>query len=393
MATKRDYYEILGLSKDSSVEDIKKTYRKLALQYHPDRNKEPGAEEKFKEISEAYAVLSDAEKRAQYDRFGHAGIDNQYSAEDIFRGADFGGFGDIFEMFFGGGRRGGGPMGPPRRGSDLQYDLYVTFEEAAFGVRKDIDIPRTERCSTCSGTGAKPGTSPKRCPNCGGTGGQVRTTRSTLGMQFVSTTTCSACHGRGQVVESPCPPTCSGAGRVRSRRKMSVNVPAGADSGMTLRLSGEGDAGEPGAPSGDLYIIVHVMEHKYFKRVDYDVISELPISFTQAALGADIMVDTLYGKVKMNIPSGTQTHSVFRLKDKGIQRLQGHGKGDQLVRVIIRTPTKLTQEQKDLLHQFEYLSNGKKPEAEERSRSDKQKSEKPRKSKGLFEKVKDAFES
>jgi len=389
MATTRDYYEILGLSKDASVEDIKKTYRKLALKYHPDRNKDPGAEEKFKEISEAYAVLSDTEKRAQYDRFGHAGIDNQYSAEDIFRGADFGGFGDIFEMFFGGGRR-GGPMSP-RRGSDLQYDLYITFEEAAFGVRKDVDIPRTEKCSACSGTGAKAGTSPNRCPGCGGTG-QVRTTRSTLGMQFVSTTTCSTCHGRGQIIESPCP-ACSGAGRVRNKRTITVNVPAGADSGMTLRLSGEGDAGEPGASSGDLYIVVHVMEHKYFKRVDYDVISELPISFTQAALGADVMVDTLYGQVKMNIPPGTQTHSVFRLKEKGIQRIHGHGKGDQLVRVIVKTPTKLTQEQKELLRQLEYLSNGKRSEAEEKGRAERQKNEKPRKSKGLFEKVKDAFES
>ncbi|MCO5381683.1 molecular chaperone DnaJ [Methanosarcina sp. Z-7115] len=383
MATTRDYYEILGLSKDTSAEDIKKTYRKLALQYHPDRNKEAGAEEKFKEVSEAYAVLSDPEKRAQYDRLGHAGIDGQYSAEDIFRGADFGGYGDIFEMFFGGGRR--GPVGP-RRGSDLQYDLYITFEEAAFGVRKDIDIHRTERCSACSGTGAKEGTTPKRCPTCGGTG-QVRTTRSGLGMQFVSTTTCSTCHGRGQIIESPCP-VCNGAGRVQNRRKITVNVPGGADSGMTLRLTGEGDSGEPGAPAGDLYVVLHVMEHKYFKRVDYDVISELPISFTQAALGADVMVDTLYGKVKMNIPAGTQTHSVFRLKDKGIQHLHGHRKGDQLIRAIIKTPTKLNQEQKELLREFEYLSGGKKSEKDEKDRN-----EKSRKSKGLFEKVKDAFES
>ncbi len=383
MATTRDYYEILGLPKDSSAGDIKKTYRKLALKYHPDRNKEAGAEEKFKEISEAYAVLSDADKRAQYDRFGHAGIDAQYSAEDIFRGADFGGFGDIFEMFFGGGSR-RGPMGP-RRGSDLQYDLYITFEEAAFGTRKDIDIPRTEICSTCSGTGAKPGTSPKRCPTCSGTG-QIRTTRSGLGMQFVSTTTCSTCHGRGQIVESPCP-TCSGAGRVRNTRKITVNVPAGADSGMTLRLSGEGNTGEPGAPSGDLYVVVHVMEHRYFKRVDYDVISELPISFSQAALGEDVAIDTLYGKVKMNIPPGTQTNSVFRLRDKGIQHVHGHGKGDQLVRVIIKTPTKLTHEQKELLRQFDGLSGGKKSEGDEKDRTEKSK-----KNKGFFEKVKDAFE-
>ena len=365
MATKRDYYEILGVSKDASADEIKKIYRKLALQYHPDRNKDAGAEEKFKEISEAYAVLSDSEKRSQYDRFGHAGIDGQYSAEDIFRGADFGGFGDIFEMFFGGGRR--GPRGP-RRGTDLQYDLYVTFEEAAFGVRKDIDIPRTENCSSCSGTGAKQGTSPKRCPTCGGTG-QVRTTHSTFGMQFVSTTACSTCHGRGQIIEFPCP-ECGGSGRVRKRRKLTVNVPAGADSGLGLRLSGEGEAGEPGAPPGDLYVVIHVMEHRYFKRVDYDVISELSISFPQAALGADVMVETLHGKVKMNIPTGTQTHSVFRLKGKGIQHLHGHGKGDQLVRVVIKTPTKLSKDQKELLEQFEYLGKGKKP-VDARSKSEK----------------------
>jgi molecular chaperone DnaJ len=382
MATTRDYYEILGLSKEASAEDIKKTYRKLALKFHPDKNKEAGAEERFKEISEAYAVLSDSEKRAQYDRFGHAGINGQYSAEDIFRGADFSGFGDIFEMFFGGGRR--GPMGP-RQGSDLQYDLYITLEEASFGVHKDIDVQRTERCSKCSGTGAKGGTSPKRCPTCSGTG-QVRITRSGMGMQFVSTTTCNTCHGRGQIIEYPCP-VCNGAGRIRNKRKMAVNVPAGADSGMTLRINGEGDSGEPGAHSGDLYVVIHVMEHKYFKRVDYDVISELPITFTQAALGEDVMVDTLYGKVKMNIPSGTQTHSVFRLKDKGIQHLHGHGKGDQLVRVMIKTPTKLTHDQKELLRQFEFLSEGKKPEGNERDRSEKSK-----KSKGFFDKVKDAFE-
>ncbi len=386
MATKRDYYEILGVSKDASADEIKKIYRKLALQYHPDRNKDAGAEEKFKEISEAYAVLSDSEKRSQYDRFGHAGIDGQYSAEDIFRGADFGGFGDIFEMFFGGGRR--GPRGP-RRGSDLQYDLYVTFEEAAFGVRKDIDIPRTENCSVCSGTGAKEGTSPKRCPTCGGTG-QVRTTHSTFGMQFVSTTACSTCHGRGQIIEFPCP-ECGGSGRVRKRRKLTVNVPAGADSGLGLRLSGEGEAGEPGAPTGDLYVVIHVMEHRYFKRVDYDVISELSISFPQAALGADVMVETLHGKVKMNIPAGTQTHSVFRLKGKGIQHLHGHGKGDQLVRVVIKTPTKLSKEQKELLEQFECLGKGKKP-ADARSKSEKGETGKEKKSKGIFEKVKDALE-
>lgn len=383
MANKKDYYETLGVSKDAPAEEIKKSYRKLALKYHPDRNKEAGAEDKFKEISEAYAVLSDPDKRAQYDQFGHAGIEGQYTAEDIFRGADFGGFGDIFDMFFGGGgrRRSAGP----RRGSDLQYELYVTFEEAVFGAKKDIEIPKTERCSACSGSGAKTGTSPKRCPTCGGTG-QVRTTRSTFGMQFVSTVPCSTCHGRGQIIESPCP-VCGGSGTVRKRKKISINIPAGTDSGLTMRLSGEGNDGEPGAPAGDLYVTLHVMGHKYFKRVDDDIVSELSISFPQAALGADVMAETLYGKVKINIPAGTQTHSVFRLRGKGVQHLRGRGKGDQLVKVIINTPTKLSQEQKELLQQFENLSRGKK------SSASTDQSEKSKKNKGIFEKVKDVFEN
>lgn len=390
MANKRDYYEILGVSKDAPADEIKKKYRKLALKYHPDKNKEEGAEEKFKEISEAYAVLSDSDKRSQYDRFGHAGIDGQYSAEDIFRGADFGGFGDIFDMFFGGG--GGGRRGRrgPSRGSDLQYELSITFEEAAFGVRKDIDIPRTENCSACKGSGAKKGTNPKTCPTCGGTG-QVRTTRTTFGMQFVSTAPCSSCHGRGQIIEFPCT-VCGGSGRVRNTRRITVNVPAGADSGMTLRLSGEGEAGEPGAPAGDLYVVLRMMEHRYFKRVDYDVISELSISFPQAALGADVMVETLHGKVKMNIPAGTQTHSVFRLRDKGIQHLRGHGKGDHLVRVLIKTPAKLTKEQKELLEEFEALSSDKKKKKEGAPKAGEKVDKSGKAKKGLFEKVKDALE-
>lgn len=392
MATKRDYYEILGVSKDTSADEIKKKYRKLALKYHPDRSDEPGAEEKFKEISEAYAVLSDSDKRAQYDRFGHAGIDGQYSAEDIFRNADFGGFGDIFEMFFGGGGGGGGHRGyrGPRRGSDLQYELHITFEEAAFGVRKDLNIPRTENCSSCKGSGAKEGTKPKSCPTCGGMG-QVRTTKTTFGMQFVSTIPCSSCHGRGQIIEFPCP-VCGGSGRVRNTRMISVSVPAGADSGMTLRLTGEGEAGEPGAPAGDLYVLLRVMEHRHFRRVDYDVISELPISFPQAALGADVLVETLHGKMKMNVPAGTQTHSVFRLREKGIQHLHGHGKGDHLVRVILKTPSKLTKEQKELLEQFEGLNEGKKKKKEEHPKTEGEGAKGEKSKKGFFDKVKDVLE-
>jgi len=386
MSTTRDYYEILGVSKESTEAEIKKAYRKLAMQYHPDKNKAPDAEEKFKEISEAYAVLSDEEKRAQYDKFGHAGIDGRYSQEDIFRGADFRGFedlGDILSGIFGGGFGGfgdifGGGRGrrnAPMRGSDLRYDLSISLEEAATGVETTINVPRAENCETCGGTGAKAGTTPKTCPTCHGSG-QITSARNTPFGRFMSTTVCNTCHGNGQIIEDPCP-ACKGTGKIKKVKKLSVKLPKGADNGLRLKIRGEGEAGSPGAPAGDLYVMVHVQPHKTFERVGDDILYELPISFVQATLGDEVLVPTLYGNVKMNIKPGTQTHSVLRLKGKGMPHLHGSGEGDQLVRVIVQTPKNLNSEQKELLRKFDELDR---------------KSAKNKHS-GIFEKVKDAFSS
>ncbi len=388
MSTTRDYYEILGVSKEASDTDIKKAYRKLAMKFHPDKNKEEGAEEKFKDISEAYAVLSDPEKRSQYDRFGHAGIDGRYSAEDIFRDADFGGFedlGDILGSIFGGGMFGGGFGGfggggrrrsGPMRGADLRYDLSVTLEQAAFGESVNINVPRAENCESCNGTGAKPGTNPKTCPNCQGSGQVTHARRTPLG-NFMTTTTCDQCHGNGQIIESPCP-ACKGTGKQKKVRKLSINVPKGADTGMRLKITGEGEAGTRGAPSGDLYVVLHVSPHDKFDRMGDDILYETPISFAQAALGDEVMVPTLHGKVKMKIKPGTQTHSILRIKGKGMPRLHGHGQGDQLVKVIVETPKDLTGKQKELLEEFQRISKS-------GPRSSK-------KDKGFFDKVKESLE-
>lgn len=380
MSTKRDYYEILGVSKDSSEAELKKAYRKLAMKYHPDKNKDADAEEKFKEISESYAVLSDAEKRSEYDRFGHAGIDGHYSTEDIFRNADFGGgLGDIFDMFFGGGGGGRGCRRQgPMRGSDLRYDLSITLKDAAFGTKIKINVPRAENCETCGGSGAKKGTSAKSCPTCHGSG-QINRAQNTPFGRFMTTATCNVCHGNGQIIESPCP-ACKGTGKTKKVRKISVKVPVGADTGMRLKVRGEGEAGSPGAPPGDLYVVIHVKPHGKFERVGDDIVCEVPISFTQAALGATVMVDTLHGKVKMHVPKGTQTHSVFRLKGKGIPHMHGYGQGDQHVRVIVKTPAKLTSDQKRLLEELEKTSTGGDSHANKGG-------------KGLFNKVKGAFEA
>jgi molecular chaperone DnaJ len=359
MAEKPDYYEVLGVSKDASKDQIKDSYRKLAMQYHPDRNKSPEAEEKFKEISEAYAVLSDDQKRQKYDTLGHAGFDQQYTQEDIFRGADFndifrdiggGGINDIFRIFFGGGFGGGGFGERANRGQDLLYDLNVTLEEAARGAEKEIDVPRTERCDVCGGSGAAPGTQTKVCPRCNGQGRVQNMQRSVFGT-FVQVTPCPQCRGKGRLIETPCK-KCRGSGLVKQRRKITVRVPAGIDEGYQLRLRGEGSMAGDGGESGDLYVLVHILPHEVFIRDGDDLHYVLVISYPQAALGAEVQVPTLDGQVPLKIPSGTQVGEVIRLKGKGMPRFRGYGNGDLLVRGAISVPEKLTSQQRALIEQL-----------------------------------------
>jgi molecular chaperone DnaJ len=356
MASKRDYYEVLGVSKKASKEEIKDAYRKLAMQYHPDRNKSPDAEEKFKEISEAYAVLSDDEKRTQYDHLGHAGFDQRYTPEDIFRGADFEsifrdlGFGlnlgDLFSVFFGGrdfGER-------VSRGRDLGYDLEVTLEEAAKGVEKEIEVSRTEKCDICGGSGAAPNTSPRICPKCQGAGRIQNVNRSAFGT-FVRVVPCPTCRGRGKTIETPCP-KCRGIGLTRRERTITVKVPPGIDEGFQLRLEGEGETPRDGGARGDLYVLIHVAPHQYFRRREDDLLYRLAVSFPQAALGTEVAVPTLDGRTNIKIRAGTQPGEIIKLKGKGMPRLRGYGKGDLLIRVDVKVPEKLTRQQKALLEQL-----------------------------------------
>jgi len=344
-AAKKDYYELLAVNRNASEDDLKKAYRKLALQYHPDRN--PGdkqAEEKFKEISEAYSVLSDAQKRAQYDQFGHAAFGDGGPAGG---GFDFSGggfedvFGDIFGEFFGGGRRRG-----QSRGDDLRYNLSLKFEEAVSGTEKKIKIPRHGACETCRGNGAKPGTTPETCPKCRGRG-QVAFQQGF----FSVSRTCDKCQGQGTIIKDPCV-TCGGAGRMRAMHTLSVKIPAGVDTGSRLKLRAEGETGPVGGSPGDLYVVVQVESHPIFVRDNLDILCDVPISFVQAALGAEIDVPTLDGKVKMKIPSGTQSGKLFRMKGRGVKDVQGFQQGDQHVRVTVETPTHLTSKQKELLKEF-----------------------------------------
>jgi molecular chaperone DnaJ len=349
---KRDYYEVLGVARDANEQDLKTAYRKLAHQHHPDKNQgDKAAEERFKEASEAYEVLSDPEKRARYDRFGH--VNGQVPFEGGFPFGGAGGatindiFGDIFGEMFGGGRR---PRSRPR-GSDLRYHLEVSFEEAAFGTTARIEIPRPNRCEPCRGTGAKPGTQPQTCRTCGGAG-EVRLTQGF----FSVARTCHVCGGAGRVIAEKCP-TCGGAGMVREEATVEVKVPPGVDTGTRLKLSGEGEpAPQPGAVPGDLYVVIQVREHTIFKREEAEVVCEMPISFAQAALGTQIDVPTLDGPFTLKIPAGTQAGKVFRLRGKGIPHLGGSGRGDQHIRVLVETPTQLTKEQKELLQRFAELS-------------------------------------
>jgi len=360
VAEKRDYYEILGLDKNATDADIKKAYRKLAKKYHPDLN--PGdktAEAKFKEVNEAYEVLSDPKKKAQYDRFGHAGMDNNgFGGFGGFSGGfedfDFGGIGDIFESFFGGAGFGRSrTRNGPQKGADIKYSMEITFEEAAFGTEKEISINRMESCTTCGGSGAKPGTSPTTCTHCNGTG-QIQYKQSTPFGQFVNVKTCDVCHGEGKIIVNPCQ-TCNGRGKVRKKVNIKVRIPAGIDDGQTISLRGEGEAGTRGGPSGDLFILIRVKPHALFKRQGNDVVCEIPITFVQAALGAELEVPTLDGKVRYNIPEGTQTGTVFRLRGKGIPYLRGSGRGDQYVKVHVEVPKKLNEKQKNALKEFAEL--------------------------------------
>ncbi|PGM57859.1 molecular chaperone DnaJ [Bacillus sp. AFS053548] len=355
--SKRDYYDVLGVSKSASQDEIKKSFRKLAKTYHPDVNKDPDAPEKFKEVQEAYENLSDDQKRAHYDQFGHTDP-NQGFGGGGFGGGGFGGFEDIFSQFFGGG--GGRRRDPnaPRAGADLQYTMTIQFEEAAFGMEKEIEIPTEETCHTCSGSGAKPGTSKETCNHCQGSG-QMSVEQNTPFGRIVNRTTCSHCQGTGQIIKDKCN-TCHGAGRVKTRKKMMVKVPAGIDDGQQIRLSGQGEPGKNGGPAGDLYIAFHVREHEFFERDGNDVYCELPLTFAQAALGDEVEVPTLHGKVKTKIPAGTQTGTRMRLKGKGIKDVRGYGQGDQHVIVKVITPTKLTSRQKELLEEFYNIGKGQK---------------------------------
>ncbi|MFH1855603.1 MAG: molecular chaperone DnaJ [Candidatus Omnitrophota bacterium] len=361
--TKRDYYEILGLQKGVSKDEIKKAYRGLALKYHPDRvpaDQKKEAEERFKEISESYAVLADDQKRAQYDQFGHAGIDSRYSSEDIFRGADFSnifedlGFGgSIFEDIFGGFGLFGGGQGRrgPKRGSDLQYDLEISFEESASGAEKAIVVPRHETCPDCKGTGSAKGSLMERCSKCNGSG-QIRMQQ---GFGFIFARPCDKCRGSGEIIKNPCS-KCNASGRVAVERKIKVKIPAGVETGSRLRMSQEGEAGIKGGPRGDLYIAIYVKPHEIFGRQDNDITCEVPVSFVLASLGGETAVPTITGQVKMKIPAGTQSGKIFRLKSKGIKDLFGRGQGDQLVRIIVETPTHLNAAQKKLLQDFAAVS-------------------------------------
>ena len=351
MADKRDYYEVLGLQKGASDDEIKKAFRKLAMKYHPDKN--PGdkdAEDKFKEINEAYAVLSDPEQKQKYDQFGHAGVDPNSFAGGGFGG--FGGFEDIFDMFsgaFGGGGFGGAFGGQrrsngPRKGNDIQKAMTIDFTEAAFGCKKQIKLTKNVRCKTCGGTGAAPGTSKKTCPNCGGTG-EIRTQQRTPLGTFQSVSPCPDCNGTGQINESPCT-DCGGTGRVRDTVKITVNIPAGVDNDSVIPIRGQGEPGINGGPDGDLYIVLNVRPHKLFERRGQDLWLEIPISFDQAALGDEIVVPTLEEKVSYKVPAGTQPGTVFRLKGKGIKSVRGNRKGDLYVKVTLEVPTKLNGKQK-----------------------------------------------
>lgn len=345
MAAQRDYYEVLGVARNASDEEIKKAFRKLAFQYHPDHNREANAEEKFKEINEAYEVLSDSEKRSAYDRFGQAGG----AGGRGFEGFGFGGIGDIFDAFFSGMSNTGERA--PQRGADLRHEITISLEEAVFGCEKELEIHRTEICSLCQGTGSQPGSQPGRCPTCNGTG-QVRRSQQSLFGRFINVTTCDRCHGDGRLITNPCT-QCRGQGRERQVRKIAVKIPPGVDQGSQMRLTGEGEAGTYGGSPGNLYILISVRLHHLFQREGDDLIYELPLNFAQAALGDEVGLPTLNGPVKLKIPPGTQFGHTFRIKGKGVPHLAHGGQGDLIVTATVVTPHSLNKDQRKL---FEDLS-------------------------------------
>ena len=355
MAEKRDYYEVLGVDKNASEDEIKRAYKKLARKYHPDMN--PGdkeAEEKFKEINEANEVLSDPEKKARYDQFGFAGTDPNYGAGQSggFGGFDFGDLGDIFGSFFGGGFGGGRRTNPnaPQRGESIRMSIAISFEEAAFGCEKAVTVERYETCDTCHGNGCAPGTSPEVCPDCHGTG-TVQVRRQTPMGVFATSSPCPKCGGKGRIIHQPCK-DCRGSGMVRKKKTIQASIPAGIDNGQTISIRGQGNAGKNGGPAGDLLITITVRPHELFRREGTSVLCEAPITFTQAVLGAELEIPTIDGKVKYTLPEGTQSGTTFRLKGKGIPSINGRGRGDQYVTVYIETPKNLNKEQKEALKKF-----------------------------------------
>ncbi len=348
MTTNRDYYEILGVSRGAGQDEIKQAFRKLARQYHPDVSKETNAEEQFKEINEAYSVLSDEQKRAQYDRYGRAGLGDMGGMQDFSAN-----FNDIFEELFGfgmGGNGRGSRRNMPRRGRDLQMSIDLTFEEAIFGVEKEIQFEREESCSTCKGSGAEPGSNPRTCETCSGRG-EVRQVRQTFIVQMVETVTCPNCQGRGKIIEKPCH-TCSGRGLERKRVKKKVSIPAGVDNSMQIRLPGEGGPGTNGGPSGNLFLVVDVKPHEYFKRHGEDILLDLSINIVQAVLGAEIEVPTVDGEQKLSIPAGTQPGKIFTLRGKGVPRIRQSGRGDERVIINVDIPKKLSAEQRELFEKL-----------------------------------------
>jgi len=367
----RDYYEVLGVARNASADDLKRAFRKKAMEFHPDRNKEPDAEEKFKEVTRAYEVLSDADTRARYDRFGHAGVDGAPGPQGFEGFSSFDGFGDIFDAFFGGSRtrRRRGPV----RGGDIRATLDLTFEEAVFGVDKELSYSRAERCQDCNGAGAAEGTQPTTCPECNGAGELRRSQQSIFG-QFVNVVVCGRCEGEGRIITDPCA-TCRGTGRVKHQRTISVKVPAGVEAGQQIRLTGEGEVGVRGGEAGNLYVALQVRRHAQFERVDYHILLELPVNIAAATLGTTVTIPTLDGEMELEVPAGTQSGDDFVLRGKGVPNLRATGRGDMVVRVTVVVPQQLTDEQRELMEKLAKTMGT--PTL-------------PKRSKGIFERIRDA---